>query len=453
MFPRPQANPLPEELHLRGAIARRMQLQEGKEYQLSFRMDTDSAMSVDDVQVLFFSPERFYSGILEDPDHSIILRTDTTTTPLPDTLRARFTAFNNGDMVLIITAGAMDTATPTHFYLDNIQLREGWTYTTSCDPANLLANGGEDGYRFGFQGQETELEYLDGAISFKYRINDPRIGKFLSIDPLMRKYPYYSPYSFSGNRVIDAIELEGAEPIPAFVLEFGRDIEQKIQGFKDVVNETTKTLERALWFVIKLTDANDAYILSSYAFDNAKNIDQTPADNEDVSWAKIGMAIPIVSGATIKQLSRIGLNKNLISTIHPGIKATSKLSEESKSLNNIIQGNKSLKNSFRSGKYDIVEAQEDLIVYRVSGGSSPADGGAFFGTIKPQNASEAESLYNIKKWGNEAESLTPVTIKKGTQFAIGNVEGGKGTQIFLPEFIQNKGSNKVVRHLEQSKKL
>jgi hypothetical protein len=409
MFPRPQANPLPEELHLRGAIARRMQLQEGKEYQLSFRMDTDSAMSVDDVQVLFFSPERFYSGILEDPDHSIILRTDTTTTPLPDTLRARFTAFNNGDMVLIITAGAMDTATPTHFYLDNIQLREGWTYTTSCDPANLLANGGEDGYRYGF--------------------------------------------SFSGNRVIDAIELEGAEPIPAFVLEFGRDIEQKIQGFKDVVNETTKTLERALWFVIKLTDANDAYILSSYAFDNAKNIDQTPADNEDVSWAKIGMAIPIVSGATIKQLSRIGLNKNLISTIHPGIKATSKLSEESKSLNNIIQGNKSLKNSFRSGKYDIVEAQEDLIVYRVSGGSSPADGGAFFGTIKPQNASEAESLYNIKKWGNEAESLTPVTIKKGTQFAIGNVEGGKGTQIFLPEFIQNKGSNKVVRHLEQSKKL
>jgi hypothetical protein len=105
MFPPPQLNPDPEELHLRGAIARRIQLKEGKEYQLSFRMETDSAMSVDDVQVLFFSPERFYSGILEDPDHSIILRTDTTTTPLPDTLRATFTAFNNGDMVLIITAG------------------------------------------------------------------------------------------------------------------------------------------------------------------------------------------------------------------------------------------------------------------------------------------------------------------------------------------------------------
>jgi hypothetical protein len=84
MFPPPQLNPDPEQLHLRGAIARRIQLQEGKEYQLSFRMETDSAMSVDDAQVLFFSPERFYSGILEDPDHSIILRTDTTTTPLPD---------------------------------------------------------------------------------------------------------------------------------------------------------------------------------------------------------------------------------------------------------------------------------------------------------------------------------------------------------------------------------
>jgi hypothetical protein len=32
------------------------------------------------------------------------------------------------------------------------------------------------------------------------------------VDPLFKKYPFYSPYAFSGNRVIDMIELEGLEP-------------------------------------------------------------------------------------------------------------------------------------------------------------------------------------------------------------------------------------------------
>ncbi len=40
---------------------------------------------------------------------------------------------------------------------------------------------------------------------------DARIGRFLSIDPLAGKYPWNSPYAFSENRVIDAVELEGLE--------------------------------------------------------------------------------------------------------------------------------------------------------------------------------------------------------------------------------------------------
>ena len=69
-------------------------------------------------------------------------------------------------------------------------------------------------YRFGFQGQEmdNEVKGTGNSISYKYRVHDPRIGKFLSIDPLTPKYPFYSPYAFSGNRVIDAVELEGLEP-------------------------------------------------------------------------------------------------------------------------------------------------------------------------------------------------------------------------------------------------
>jgi hypothetical protein len=48
-------------------------------------------------------------------------------------------------------------------------------------------------------------------IALEYRIHDPEIGRFFAIDPLTAKYPHYTPYSFSGNKVIHAIELEGLE--------------------------------------------------------------------------------------------------------------------------------------------------------------------------------------------------------------------------------------------------
>ncbi len=72
-----------------------------------------------------------------------------------------------------------------------------------------------DGYRYGFQGQEqdNEVKGAGNSVNYKYRMHDPRIGKFLSIDPLAPEYPFYSPYAFSGNRVIDAYELEGLEPV------------------------------------------------------------------------------------------------------------------------------------------------------------------------------------------------------------------------------------------------
>lgn len=36
-------------------------------------------------------------------------------------------------------------------------------------------------------------------------------GRFFAVDPLTPDYPHYTPYSFSGNKVIHAIELEGLE--------------------------------------------------------------------------------------------------------------------------------------------------------------------------------------------------------------------------------------------------
>jgi len=68
-------------------------------------------------------------------------------------------------------------------------------------------------YRYGFQGQEKddEIKGNGNSINYKFRMHDPRIGRFFAVDPLAGKYPWNSPYAFSENRVINGFELEGLE--------------------------------------------------------------------------------------------------------------------------------------------------------------------------------------------------------------------------------------------------
>jgi hypothetical protein len=66
-------------------------------------------------------------------------------------------------------------------------------------------------YRYGFQKQEKEDEIFSEAVSFEFRVEDSRIGKFFSVDPLSSHYPFNSPYAFAENRTIDGTEVEGLE--------------------------------------------------------------------------------------------------------------------------------------------------------------------------------------------------------------------------------------------------
>lgn len=68
-------------------------------------------------------------------------------------------------------------------------------------------------HRWRFQNQETDEEIWGGSSHYKYRMHNPKIGRFFAMDPLASKYPNLTPYSFSGNRVIDAIEHQGLEAL------------------------------------------------------------------------------------------------------------------------------------------------------------------------------------------------------------------------------------------------
>ncbi|MEX0595534.1 MAG: hypothetical protein WD512_03460, partial [Candidatus Paceibacterota bacterium] len=50
------------------------------------------------------------------------------------------------------------------------------------------------------------------SLNYTFRMHDARVGRFFAVDPLEKEYPFYSTYAFSGNRVLDAKEIEGKEP-------------------------------------------------------------------------------------------------------------------------------------------------------------------------------------------------------------------------------------------------
>ncbi len=69
-------------------------------------------------------------------------------------------------------------------------------------------------YRFGFNGKEKDPEGMGGGgatYDYGFRFYNPQLGKFLSVDPLFKSYPWYTPYQFAGNMPIAAIDLDGLE--------------------------------------------------------------------------------------------------------------------------------------------------------------------------------------------------------------------------------------------------
>ena len=75
------------------------------------------------------------------------------------------------------------------------------------------------GYRYGFNGKENDNEVKGTGNQQDYgmRIYDPRLGKFLSVDPLYREFPWNSTYAFSENEPIACIDLDGLERVQIII--------------------------------------------------------------------------------------------------------------------------------------------------------------------------------------------------------------------------------------------
>jgi len=99
------------------------------------------------------------------------------------------------------------------------------------------------GYRYGFNGKESDDEVSGNGNQYDYgfRIYNPRLGKFLSVDPLLRKFPELTPFQFASNSPISGVDLDGLEYFYAadgsFLGKTGTSQEVRVVNNDDVSNE------------------------------------------------------------------------------------------------------------------------------------------------------------------------------------------------------------------------
>ncbi|WP_347067842.1 RHS repeat-associated core domain-containing protein [Flavobacterium sp. WV_118_3] len=123
--------------------------------------------------------------------------------------------------------------------------------------------GSKANYRYGFQGQEmdNEIKGEGNSLNYTFRMHDPRVGRFFAVDPLEKKYPNYSPYSFSGNKVINSVEIEGLED--SFYMLGKKEYEGKTYFELINVLEIGRDVELITGTKMKTATADRAYVYGS----------------------------------------------------------------------------------------------------------------------------------------------------------------------------------------------
>lgn len=71
---------------------------------------------------------------------------------------------------------------------------------------------------------------------YGFRIYNPQLGKFLSVDPLFKSFPWYTPYQFAGNKPIAAIDLDGLEEyIVTYKIVDGKRVQLSKTNSRDAI--------------------------------------------------------------------------------------------------------------------------------------------------------------------------------------------------------------------------
>jgi RHS repeat-associated protein len=150
------------------------------------------------------------------------------------------------------------------------------------------------GYRFGFNGKEKVDEVYGDANAYDFgaRLYDPRLGRWLAVDPLAAKFANISPYVYANNNPIVLVDKDGKEPKPPQYEHYsGKGNVLIIIADSDNINYDCQTANQCAhnWDIVVVSNAqegvdwvkskysNSSQKISNLVFDSHSS--GTPAEN------------------------------------------------------------------------------------------------------------------------------------------------------------------------------
>lgn len=98
--------------------------------------------------------------------------------------------------------------------------------------------------RHTFNGKEYDREF--GWQDYGKRMYNPNLIRFPTVDPLVAQYPWFTPYQFAGNTPIQAIDLDGLEPV-SMIYENGKLTKPMVTLLNAAFNYSKTSLQNATW--------------------------------------------------------------------------------------------------------------------------------------------------------------------------------------------------------------
>ena len=280
------------------------------------------------------------------------------------------------------------------------------------------------GYRYGFNRKENDTDINSVGQDYGMRIYDGRIGKFLSVDPLTSKYPFYTPYLFAGNKPIAFIDRDGMEEGLDFALD--RDVKAMLDGKMTEKQYCDRLYARGIGGLIGGIIAIDAlvtkgkiteFLLTSEILghlycnrsgDPAENVRRNVEFKGDLARIFIGLGFSTVLSKAFSIFGNAASKEIRISTkISSSDKVNSKFIEKG--------WNAPYKAGVTIAEFKTTANVDDLV--RVSGANNIK--GDWFTTaaeIKGLTPAQLKDKFSLTY---EPTYFTPVTIEKGATVRVG----------------------------------
>jgi RHS repeat-associated protein len=157
-------------------------------------------------------------------------------------------------------------------------------------------------YRYGFNGKELDSENNSGAYDFGARVLDARLGRWLAVDFLRRKYVSLSPYNFAANNPIQYIDPDGKIIVLHYQVKdekTGKMVDKSINytpGVKPTVaNEFLQQVHEAVSYTMQADPENSLY-KDLHNSKNVTNIKDLRTTNDNVDKSNGNQTAPTFEG-------------------------------------------------------------------------------------------------------------------------------------------------------------